>query len=168
MSVNSVMQSDVIRTAVQPMRGLLGFVMNHWPALLFLALGFWGYGLRAVDYFAAVPGDLGDARFNSVILEHLFHWVSGHGVQLWSPAFFYPFEGVLAFSDNHFGSALPYVLLRSIRTGREVAFYGWFLTGIALNFVCAYAVIRRLGFSGFAAAAGAFAFTFSLPVLAQG
>lgn len=152
---------------VQHKRGELGFVASHWPALLFFALGFWGYGLHAVGYFSAVPGDLGDARFNSVILEHLFHWVSGHGVQLWSPAFFYPFEGVLAFSDNHFGSALPYVLLRSIGAGREVAFDGWFLTGIALNFVCAYAVIRRLGLSGFAAAAGAFAFTFALPVLVK-
>ncbi|WP_137890763.1 hypothetical protein [Ramlibacter sp. 2FC] len=139
----------------------------HWPALLFLALGFWGYGLRAVDYFAAVPGDLGDARFNSVILEHLFQRVTGSGIRLWSPAFFYPFEGVLAFSDNHFGSALPYVLLRSIGAGREVAFDGWFLTGITLNFVCTYAVIRRLGLSSFAAAAGAFAFAFALPILVQ-
>lgn len=152
---------------VQQKRGALGFEASHWPAFLFFLLGFWGYGLHAVGYFAAVPGDLGDARFNSVILEHLFHWVTQSGISLWSPDFFYPFEGVLAFSDNHFGSALPYVLLRSIGVGREVAFDGWFLTGITLNFVCAYAVIRRLGLSGFAAATGAFAFAFALPILAR-
>jgi len=142
------------------------FVETYWPAVVFFSIGFWGYGLRAVDYFSAVPGDLGDARFNSVILEHIFQWVTQRGVSLWSPAFFYPFEGVLAFSDNHLGSVLPYVLLRSIGAGREMAFDGWFLIGMALNFTCSYVVIRRLGFGGFAAAAAAFAFAFALPVLA--
>jgi hypothetical protein len=145
----------------------VGFTASHWPAFLFFLLGFLGYGLRAVDYFSAVPGDLGDARFNSVVLEHVFQWVTGHGVRLWSPAFFYPFEGVLAFSDNHLGSALPYALLRSVGAAREVAFDGWFLIGMALNFICTYVVIRRMGFGGFAAAAAAFAFAFALPVLAK-
>ena len=156
-----------LETSVQKKQGTLGFALKHWPALLLFVLGFLGYGLRAVDYFAAVPGDLGDASFNSVILEHLFHWLTRSGVQLWSPTFFYPFEGVLAFSDNHFGSALPYVLFRSLGAGREVAFDAWYLTGMALNFVCAYLVIRRLGLGGFAAAAGAFAFAFALPVLVR-
>lgn len=156
-----------LREFVWHKRNLSNSVWMHCPAFLFFLLGFWGYGLDAVGYFSAVPGDLGDARFNSVILEHLFQWVTGSGINLWSPVFFYPFEGVLAFSDNHFGSALPYVLLRIVGAGREVAFDGWFLIGIALNFVCAYVVIRRLGLSGFAAAAGAFAFAFALPVLAR-
>lgn len=39
---------------------------------VFLAAGTFAYLLRAVDYFTAVPGDLNDARFNSVILEHVF------------------------------------------------------------------------------------------------
>ena len=36
---------------VQHKRGLLYLVKTHWPALLFFALGFWGYGLRAVGTF---------------------------------------------------------------------------------------------------------------------
>lgn len=141
------------------------FIRMYGPAVLFLLVGLLGYGLRAVDYFAAVPGDLGDARLNSVILEHLFRWVTGKENSLWSPAFFYPFEGVLAFSDNHFGSAASYILLRLFGLNREIAFDGWFLIGNCLNFFAAYIAIRRLGLSGFGAAVGAFVFAFSLAVL---
>jgi len=137
------------------------------PFLGFLLLGLFTYSLRAVDYFSAVPGDLGDARFNSVILEHLFQWVTGHADNLWSPSFFYPYEGALAFSDNHFGSVAPYILLRSLGAGREMAYDGWFLIGCLLTYVATYAALPRLGISLLGAAAGAFVFTFALPVLAQ-
>ena len=81
------------------------------PALLLLA-GLVFYVHRATAGFTFVPGDLGDPRFNSVILEHLFQWVSGDAASLWTPSFFYPTTGTLAFSDNHFGSGPIYVLLR--------------------------------------------------------
>jgi hypothetical protein len=133
--------------------------------LVFFLVGLFGYILPAVDYFLAVPGDLGDARFNSVILEHLYRWVAGADVKLWSPTFFFPFEGVLAFSDNHFGSSVFYILLRVIGFDREISFDGWFLIGNCLNYFAAYIVIRRLGFTGFSSAAGAFVFAFALCVL---
>lgn len=133
----------------------------------FFILGFFGYTLHAVDYFSAVPGNIGDARFNSVILEHIFRWVMGHDKSLWSPPFFYPFEGALAFSENHLGSSIPYILLRLIGFGREVAFDGWFLIGNSLNFLAAYIAMRRLGLTRIGSAAGAFAFTFALPGLIQ-
>ena len=47
----------------------IGFVLA-----LFFA-GFFGYTMHALDWFASIPGDLGDARFNSVILEHLYQWI---------------------------------------------------------------------------------------------
>ncbi|AZP11731.1 hypothetical protein [Undibacterium parvum] len=153
--------------AIEKRIDMLKALQSNWFALLFLILGFFAYGLPAVDYFTAVPGDIGDARFNSVILEHLFQWLTQKGTSLWSPTFFYPFRGVLAFSDNHFGSAFAYILFRSLGAGREVAFDSWFLVGISLNIICSYLVIKRLGLNGFSAAAGAFAFTFALPVLAQ-
>jgi hypothetical protein len=71
---------------------------------LIFSAGFFGYVMHTTDWFRAIPGDLFDARFNSVILEHLYQWVSGRAPTLWSPGFFYPFEHVLAFSDNHLGS----------------------------------------------------------------
>ena len=76
-------------------------------------IGCLGYLLPAVGYFTMIPGDLGDARFNSVVLEHGYQWLTGQAAQLWSPSFFYPFERVLGLSDNHFGSGWSYILLRT-------------------------------------------------------
>lgn len=137
-----------------------------FPFVLLL-VGIFCYIVRATDWFRAVPGDLGDARFNSVILEHLFQWIRGDAPSLWTPSFFFPARGTLAFSDNHFGSGPVYVLFRSIGMSRELAFDAWFATGCLLNFAAMYAAMRRLQFNAFAASVAAFIFTFSLPALAQ-
>lgn len=129
------------------------------------SVGFFGYLMHTTDWLRAIPGDLFDARFNSVILEHLYQWVKGEVPSLWSPAFFYPFENVLAFSDNHFGSGWSYVLFRFAGLQREYAYLAWFIVGNLLNFWVTYYVFRRLGFSILAAGVGAFVFTFALPAL---
>jgi len=139
----------------------------YYPLILFGCIGFFGYSMPSVDWFKATPGDLADGRFNAVILEHLFGWVSGRWTDLWSPGFFYPNQGALAFSDNHFGSALPYLLLRWLGFTREEAFSGWYVVGCSLNFIVSYIVLRKLHFSIFAASAGAFVFSYFLPALAQ-
>lgn len=133
--------------------------------LAFLLTGFWGYAFQAVDFFSAIPGETIDARFNSVILEHVYNWVIGKNQKLWSPPFFFPFENILGFSDNHFGSVIFYIPLRLIGLSREIAFDGWFLIGFLLNFFSAFISLRILGFSVNASSVGAFIFTFSLPVL---
>jgi hypothetical protein len=135
--------------------------------VIFFALGLFGYALHTVNYFSAIPGNTGDARFNSVILEHIFRWVMGRDGSLWNPTFFFPFEGVLAFSDNHLGSSIFYIAMRLVGLGRELAFDGWFLIGICLSYLTAYIAMRRLNLSSLGAAAGAFVFTFALPVLAK-
>lgn len=127
--------------------------------------GFIGHLMQSIDWFRAIPGDLVDARFNSIILEHLYQWVLGQTPSLWSPRFFYPFENVLAFSDNHFGSGWAYILFRLVGLQREYAFLGWFLVGNLLNFWVSYYVLRKLGFSIVAAGAGAFVFSFALAAL---
>ena len=132
---------------------------------LFFAVGFFGYLMNTSGWFTMIPGDLGDARFNSVILEHLYQWVTGSAAKLWSPRFFFPFEYTLAFSDNHFGSGWSYVILRVFGLPREEAYLGWFLFGASLNFWVCWAVLKRLGFSTVGAAAGAFVFAFALPAL---
>jgi len=143
-----------------------------WLALLvFAGLGLFGYLMKAIDGFHATPGDLIDARFNSVILEHLYYWLkiglSGHWTDIWSPAFFYPYQNVLAFSDNHFGSALSYIFLRYIGFSREISFSGWYVIGFCLNFICSYWVFKRFQFCVFSSSAAAFVFTFALPVIAH-
>ncbi len=134
---------------------------------LFLIVGVVFYQLRANAYLTAVPGDLIDARFNSVVLEHVYQWLRGNAQSLWSPGFFYPVRDVLALSDNHFGSILPYALLRFFGFERELALALWLMLGGVLNYAVAYIAFRQLGLRSAGAAAGAFVFAFSLPVLAQ-
>ena len=136
-------------------------------AAALLAVIVFGYLMRATAWFTAVPGDLGDPRYNSVVLEHLYRVLTGSAAALWSPDFYYPFPGVLAFSETYLGSALPYLLARLAGLPREHAFNVWFVVGTLLNFACALYVLRRLGASTAAAALGAYFFTFALPVAAQ-
>jgi hypothetical protein len=114
-----------------------------------------------------IPGDLGDARFNDAILEHVYLWMTGREASLLSPSFFYPMPGVLAFSDNHFGTAWVYALFRLAGWDRYEAFDLWYLTGYLINFVVCHLVFRKLRFSPVASAVGAFAFAFPMPVVAQ-
>lgn len=137
-----------------------------WP-ILFLGLGGFGYLLRVTNCFSDIPGDLGDARFNSVILEHILKWLTGYESSLWGPRFFYPFENVLAFSDNHFGSSVFYILFRLLGFSRETAYNCWFIVGNILSFFAAFYCLQRLNFSNFSSAVGAFVFAFGLPVLAK-
>lgn len=123
--------------------------------------------LRSLDWFTAIPGNFGDPRLNSIFLEHVYGWVIGRWPALWSPQFFYPFENVLAFSDNHFGSVIFYIPWRLLGLSREMAMSLWIAIGGALNFLSAYWVLRRLSFSALACGAGAFVFASSLPTLGE-
>lgn len=137
-----------------------------WPVLA-LCIGWIAFVHPAIGWFTATPGDLGDARFNSVILEHVYRWLIGLEPSLWSPRFYYPFEGTLAFSDNHFGSIAPYVAARALGLERELALDVWFVSGLLLTCLCAHWAARGFGLSPMAAAFTAFFFTFGLPALAQ-
>ena len=144
-----------------------GFAKSALSFILLFSIGLFGYLLPAVGNFTMIPGDLGDARFNSVILEHGFQWLTGQAAHLWSPEFFYPYERVLGLSDNHFGSLWSYSLLRSLGLPREMAYLGWYMFGFLLNFLACAWVLRQAKFSPLASALGAFVFTFALPVLHQ-
>lgn len=145
--------------------------LNWFALFIFSGVGLIGYLMKATDWFHSTPGDLIDARFNSVILEHLYKWLkiglNGNWTDVWSPTFFYPYQNTLAFSDNHFGSALSYLLLRYVGFTREISFSGWYVMGFFLNFSCSFWVFRRFQFNIFSSSAAAFVFSFSLPVIAQ-
>jgi hypothetical protein len=141
---------------------------SEWKIFaLFFAASFVGVTLRSLDWFTAIPGNFGDPRLNSIFLEHVYGWVMGRWPSLWSPQFFYPFENVLAFSDNHFGSVIFYIPWRLLGFGREMSMSLWIAIGCALNFISAYWVLRRLSFSALACGAGAFVFASSLPTLGE-
>ena len=69
--------------------------------------------LRQVVFsrFDLLLGDVGDARFIGVILEHWWQVLQGTAPWL-SPPFFFPVQEVLGYSDALFLNALPYVVLR--------------------------------------------------------
>ena len=142
------------------------YALRLLPVFIF-SIGVFGYLMPAVGYFDMMPGDLGDARFNSVILEHGYQWLTGRVDRLWSPDFFYPFEGILALSDSHFGTFWVYAVARAFELSREHSFLVWFVTGNVINFWSCYWVLRRFQFGPLAASLGAFVFSFSLPVLHQ-
>ncbi len=65
------------------------------------------------SHFDLLLGDVGDARFNGVILEHW--WQVLQGTARWlSPGFFFPVQGVLGYGDAGFLNAVPYVILRNM------------------------------------------------------
>ncbi|WP_052950037.1 hypothetical protein [Dyella japonica] len=137
-----------------------------WPAAL-LALGMLLITFHQSDYFKAVPGDIADARFNNLVLEHLYRWITGHDASLWSPGFFYPYQGALAFSDNHFGTGLIYIVQRALGLTPEMAFIGWYTFAAPLNFVACYIALRRFGLGVGGASVGAFIFSFSFIASSQ-
>ncbi|HLP14262.1 MAG TPA: hypothetical protein VK177_20185 [Flavobacteriales bacterium] len=111
------------------------------------------------------PGDLADTRFNNVILEHDYQWLIGQQESLWDPSFFYPAKNMLAGSDNHLGTFLLYVPFRLVGFDEIRSFQWWVLCLFILNFFVFYKVARKLGLNVAASSAGAFLFTFSMPVL---
>ncbi len=137
------------------------------PPLLLLLLGIWLVPIAHTCQLACVPGDLGDARFNGVMLEHFHRWLRGWEASLVSPPFFSPMPGAASFSDNHWGTAWIYSAYRGLGADRYQAFDLWYLTGFVVNFGVSHVVFRRMEFSPMASAIAAFAFTFAMPVIAK-
>ncbi|MEN5426727.1 hypothetical protein ABE522_10250 [Stenotrophomonas pennii] len=143
-------------------------VASRWLApLLLFAVGFILVPWAHTCQLSCVPGDMADARFNGVVLEHFYRWLIGLDTSLLSPSFFYPVPGALTFSDNHWGTAWIYSAYRALGWDRYQAFDLWYLTGFVANYVVCHVVFRRLRFSPLASAVAAFAFTFAMPVLAR-
>jgi hypothetical protein len=138
-----------------------------WPPMLAIAFGLIVIALPQSDFFRAIPGDLGDPRFNGLILEHVYRWLRGIDPSLWSPGFFFPFPGALSFSDSHFGTVGVYALLRLLGLSPEVAYVAWLTFACIANYLSGYYVLRRFGLSSSGGALGAFVFAFAMPVLLQ-
>ncbi len=133
---------------------------------LFFAAGFILAVLPAFGWnFTMLPGSE-DTIFNSIILEHGYQWLGGLQPSFWDAPFFHPAPNALAYSDSHLGNLPIFVLLRSFMP-LFPAVGAWIISQLILNFSCCVWVMRRWGFPAVAAAAGAYVFTFALPVTAQ-
>ena len=157
-------------------------------AVIFFLVGFWGvvsfsglpvpvvmtetgapgqFHLEAYGMGDVLPGDLGDARFNRYILENYYLKLTGRAQSFLHAPFFYPWLNTINFSDTHWGSGIFYAGFRALGSSPETAFSAWFALGYILNYFCAYFALRFLGLESLGAAAGAFLFSFCMPMSAQ-
>ena len=101
----------------------------------------------------------GDPRLINYLLEHSWRFVlrePGH-TSLWDPPFFYPVEGVGAYTDTMLGAIAPFGLLRALGLEPGPAFQLWMMTALSLAFLATYLLLARgLGLGRWPAAAGAF------------
>ena len=113
------------------------------------------------------PGNLGDARFNIFVLEHVYKFLTLKASSFSSPQIFFPFPDALFFSDTHVGSVVPYALLRIIGLSEFDAFRGWFVFGYFATYLSAFYALRQFGLKAFPTVVAAGLFTFCLPSLVQ-
>lgn len=132
--------------------------------MLFFALGLSIFMPEMLGQFDQYPGDLVDTRFNHVILEHHYQYLSGQHDHFWSTRFFYPAPNMLAGSDAHFSTMPIYSFFRFIGCSMFTSFQLWFLVLLFLNYFICYKVLRWFKLDPIAASIGAFLFTFSMPV----
>lgn len=133
------------------------------------AVCLWGlWMLHGVMFSSETPrvqGDLGDARFNNLVLEHNHHFLSRQwpGTYWDLPWMFYPFEKGLALSDIMTGNAVIYSPLRWLGLDPIEAYQGWFVLCSLLNFGSFLVLMRVARISWWPSLVGAFLFAFSLP-----
>jgi hypothetical protein len=144
----------------------------HWSGwgiiVIAFALGFVNFPLQVLGpHFEHLPGDWTDNRLNNFILEHGYRWLRGWEPSFWDAPSFYPARGVTALSDAHIGMLPLYAATRLLGASPEQAFQWHFVLCFVLNYALAVWAFRRLGFSAAATAAGAFVFTFGLPMVGQ-
>lgn len=114
----------------------------------------------------SIPG-YQDSLLNNYFLEHGFKWLSGQQASFWNAPFFYPTPNVMAFSDNMLGNLPIYSIFRFLGFDRETSFQWWLVTIFILNYLACALVLKKFSINSVGAAAGAFVFTFSLPVIAH-
>lgn len=149
------------------------FLKLHTLYGIFVILLLLFIGLYCVPFsimgnaLAFIPGRIGDATLSNYFLEHGFQWLSGTQSSFWNAPFFYPEPKVMTFADNFLGTLPIYSVFRLSGFDRETSFQWWIITIFILNYISCVWVLRKFSISLPGAAAGAFIFTFSLPVIAQ-
>ncbi len=92
-----------------------------------------------------LPGDLGDGRFNNLVLEHGFVAWTSDAYDWTSPGHFYPTADTLGWSDTHAGTLPVYILMRFAGLSPERAMQGWFVIVAWLNLWSAHRLFLLLG-----------------------
>lgn len=131
-------------------------------------LGIWQFhNVEFYSRFDLVPGGRGDNRWVVSILEYLYRAGKGLG-SFTSPAFYYPSEGTLGYSDAYLTHALFYGWLRNLGLDIFSCFQICVLAFNLLNYVCCFLLLNRgLSLRVAPSALGAFFFAFNAPKFNQ-
>ena len=133
--------------------GLLGVLAAYWPT--------WASG------FARMQSERSDSLHIHYVLEHQFRHLVGSGSgTYWSPAYFHPVRGGLAYSENLLAT-LPVYSATRLLFDRATSFQIWGMAMLVANFAAMLWALRRLGARPWVAAGGAFVFAFALPRVAH-
>lgn len=133
------------------------------------AVGLWFAFRPTIESgFARMQADPGDTVLNQYILEH--SWLcltqTDYVGTWWSPPCFYPQPLTLAYSENLFGTAPVYWLLRTTFSD-ALAFQLWLLAIAALTYFAMAWTLQQFGIRPLLAALGAYLFAFGLPRITQ-
>lgn len=140
--------------------------------LLYTVVLGWGVGLAfwptISSGFTLLQTDPGDTLLNHYILEHSWLWLtrSDYVGTLWSPPFYFPAPGALAYSENLLGVAPLYWLLR-LGGDAVLAYQLWMIGVCALSYAGMVWVLRRFDVQPTLVALGGLIFAFGMPRLQQ-
>ncbi len=143
--------------------------LGSWLFALIVGLvGTWQFHIvQFASRFDIFPGDRGDARLVSYLLEHWYQVFRGSESWL-SPPMFYPVKGVLGYADLLIGYAIPFSILRASGLGIFESSEFTIILFNFLNYLICFVLLKKiLRFNTFAAAAGAAFFAFNSPKLVQ-
>jgi len=129
---------------------MMGVLLSFYPTI--------------ISRFKNIQTDTGDTRLNNYFLEHSFQvfFRSGYSGNLWSPTFFFPYEEVLAFSDNLFGSAPVYYFFRTFLNPYS-SFQIWMIAVSILNFLAFLFLMKKLEVNSPFSSFASFLFAFGMP-----
>ncbi len=148
-----------------------GFKTKIWGeyivALLLLLWGMYQVPFAVMGLsLSAIPGDLGDTRFNIYILEHCFQYLTGKTPSWMNMPMMYPEKNTLALSDHLLGNQLLYTPLRLMGINKYSAFQYLIIAVFLFNYLSSWYVLHfKFKYSIIASAVGAYMFTFSFNVL---
>jgi hypothetical protein len=146
-------------------RPSVGFILHPLVCLLGLCIAF---GPTIASGFGRMQADAGDTLLNHYILEHEWQCLTraDYVGTWWSPPCFFPEPLTLAYSENLFGTAPVYWLLRTA-CSETLAFQLWMMVIASVTYAVMAWTLQRLDAGLILAALGAYLFAFGLPRLTQ-
>ena len=113
-----------------------------------------------------IHGDLGDARYTNLLLEHSYQFFfSDYPQTFWTvPWMFYPAKKTLAYSVTMLGGAPFYYIFRVLGINYLNSFQLWIPVMSIMNFIACFWLLKKLQCNIIPCTAGAFVYAFSMPV----